>query len=131
MVAIATIGVGCGAGGGTPAALRGGRDVYADRCSSCHGASGKGGVGPALDNVLETWPSCDDHQLWISLGTEGWKSQRGPTYGANATAITQVMPGHADVLTPIEIASVAAFERIQYGKGDMATELAACGVPAD
>jgi mono/diheme cytochrome c family protein len=102
--------------------------VYADNCSVCHGSRGQGGVGPALSNVRETWPSCDDHQEWIALGTERWKSERGPVYGADDVPITKVMPAHGERLTPEEIAEVAAFERVEYGDGDQAIELAACGL---
>ena len=108
-----------------------GRGVYADRCSSCHGSNGRGGVGPSLVDVRETWPDCADQQDWIALGSERWKAERGSTYGANDSPITKVMPQHATSLTPDEIAAVAAFERIQYGGGDEATELAACGLSTD
>ena len=127
VVAMIIIGVGCGAGSTTPE-LRTGRGVYADNCSSCHGSRGQGGVAPALSEVRETWPSCDDHQDWIALGTERWKAERGPDYGAHDTPVTRVMPAHADRLTAEEIAAVAAFERVEYGGGDPATELAACGL---
>jgi mono/diheme cytochrome c family protein len=127
VVAMVIIGVGCGPGSTTPE-LRTGRGVYADNCSTCHGNRGQGGVGVALSEVRETWPSCDDHQDWIALGTERWKAERGPVYGADATPVTKVMPAHADRLTSDEIAAVAAFERVEYGGGDAATELAACGL---
>ncbi len=120
--------VACAPGGDTPAALRKGRDVYGDRCSSCHGSTGEGGVGPSLKNVRSTWPSCADHQEWVALGSEGWKLAHGPTYGANNAQVTKVMPGHADTLSEEEIAAVAAFERVQYGGGDATSELAACGL---
>jgi mono/diheme cytochrome c family protein len=125
------IGVGCGSGSVTSESLRMGRGVYADNCSSCHGSSGQGGVGPSLANVLETWPDCADQQDWITLGSERWKAERGPTYGANDKPVAKVMPEHAKSLTPDEIAAVAAFERVQYGGGDEATESAACGLPDD
>jgi mono/diheme cytochrome c family protein len=112
----------------TPTALRTGRDVYGDNCSSCHGDSGGGGVGPSLENVLATWPSCADQIEWITLGSSRWKVVHGTTYGANETPIGGVMPGHDETLSPDEIAAVAAFERVQYGGGDEATELAACGI---
>ena len=126
---MAIIAVGCGAGEATPASLRAGRSIYADQCSVCHGNRGQGGVGPSLSEVRETWPDCDDHQEWIALGSEGWKTEHGPTYGADDSPITEVMPGQAESLTPIEIAMVAAFERVEYGGGDAVAELAACGVP--
>jgi len=123
------VGVSCGPGSSTPESLRAGRGVYGDSCSTCHGNRGQGGVGPSLSDVRDTWPSCDDHQEWIALGSEGWKAEHGPAYGASDTPITKVMPGHADRLTPGEIAAVAAFERVEYGDGDPAVELAACGLP--
>lgn len=124
------IGVSCGPGSTIPE-LRTGRGVYADNCSTCHGDRGQGGVGVALSEVRETWPSCDDHQDWIALGTERWKAERGPVYGADDTPVTKVMPAHADRLAPDEIAAVAAFERVEYGGGDPATELAACGLTGE
>jgi mono/diheme cytochrome c family protein len=123
------IGVGCGPGSATSESLRVGRGVYGDRCSACHGKRGQGGVGPSLSDVLETWPVCADQQEWIALGSERWKAEHGPTYGADDTPVTKVMPEHATTLTPDEIAAVAAFERIEYGGGDRATELETCGVP--
>lgn len=122
------VGVSCGPGSATSESLRAGRGVYADNCSACHGNRGQGGVGPSLSNVRDTWPSCDDHKEWISLGTEGWKSERGPVYGANDAPIKKVMPPFGERLTPEEIAAVAVFERVEYGGGDAAAELAACGV---
>jgi mono/diheme cytochrome c family protein len=122
------VGVSCGPGSATPESLRAGRSVYGDHCSTCHGKRGQGGVGPALSNVLETWPGCDDHRAWIALGSEGWKADHGPTYGADDIPITKVMPGHALTLTPAEIAAVAAFERVEYGGGDPTTEMTACGL---
>ena len=133
IVAIMIIGsaMGCGSGANMPTALRAGRGVYGDRCSSCHGNSGQGGVGPSLADVRETWPECDDQQAWIALGSVNWKAERGPTYGADDTPVTKVMPGHAETLSPEEIAQVAAFERVEYGSGDPVEELEACGLPAD
>ena len=129
IVAMIVIGVGCGPGSTTAPELRTGRGVYGDNCSTCHGNRGQGGVGPALSDVRETWPSCEDHQEWIALGSGGWKAEHGPTYGASDIPITKVMPPHAERLTPDEIAAVAAFERVEYGGGDPAGELAACGLP--
>lgn len=125
---VVALAVGCGPGTATPESLQVGRGVYAGSCSTCHGNRGQGGVGPSLSNVRDTWPSCDDQQEWVSLGSEGWKLQHGPVYGAEDTPIKSVMPGHAETLTTEEIAAVAAFERVEYGGGDPAVELAACGV---
>lgn len=127
--AMIVIAVGCGSGAATSESLRAGRGIYGDRCSACHGNRGQGGVAPSLSDVLETWPDCADQQEWIALGSERWKLERGPTYGANDALVSKVMPEHATTLTPEEIASVAAFERVEYGGGDQATELEACDVP--
>lgn len=127
-VFVTLVALSCAPGEAAPEALRNGRGVYGDRCSSCHGDAGQGGVGPSLENVLNTWPSCVDQMEWIALGSEGWKKAHGPTYGANHTEITKPMPGHADTLSDEEIAAVAAFERVEYGGGDADTELAACGL---
>ena len=130
-VAVTVVALSCAPGADTPAALRTGRGVYGDSCSSCHGDAGQGGVGPSLQNVLSTWPSCDDQKEWIALGSEGWKQAHGPTYGANDAEITKLMPGHANSLSDEEIAAVAAFERVEYGGGDPAVELTACGLTED
>lgn len=129
VVATMLVVVGCGTGDAPPEALRGGRDTYADRCSTCHGSSGQGGAGPAFDDVLAVWSDCSDQQRWISLGSERWSSEVGPEYGDTDRPITGVMPGHGDELSDREIAEVAAYVRVQYGGGDLDTELAACGLP--
>lgn len=127
MAPLSLVAVACG-GPSLSDALREGRDVYGDSCSSCHGDSGQGGVGPTLEAVMQTWPSCSDHQDWIALGSERWKAERGPTYGAADAPITAVMPSHDDRLTPRQIAAVAAFERVQYGDGDADAVLLDCGL---
>lgn len=128
MLTMVLIAVGCGPGESGSPELRTGRSIYADRCATCHGNRGQGGVGPALDQVLATWPSCDDQQRWISLGSEGWKELVGPTYGANDAPIDKVMPGQADLISEREIAMVAAFERVEYGGGEPAAVLSDCGL---
>jgi mono/diheme cytochrome c family protein len=128
VVVAVLIGVACGPSGPTAPELRAGREVYGNVCSTCHGNRGQGGVGPALDRVLSTWPSCADHQRWIALGSEGWKAEVGPTYGANDLEITKVMPGQSDSLTEREIAAVAAFERVEYGGGEVDAVLEDCGL---
>lgn len=133
LVAIASVvfAVGCAPSTATPDALRTGRSVYADNCSTCHGKRGQGGVGPNLSKVLEVWPSCTDHQTWIALGSDRWQLEHGSTYGAFDAPITNVMPAHDERLTDDEIAAVAAFERVEYGGGDAAAELRSCGLPDD
>jgi mono/diheme cytochrome c family protein len=125
VLAIAVLAVGCSTDS-QPDGFREGRSVYADTCSACHGSSGRGGVGPALDTVVETWPRCSDQIEWISLGSEGWRAEHGDTYGATEKPIEGGMPAHGDILTPQEIELVAAFERSQYGGLDSETALREC-----
>lgn len=125
----AVLAAACG-GGGEPSALDEGRSVYGDVCSVCHGSRGQGGVGPAFDDVVATWPSCVDQIEWIRLGSEGWKAEKGDTYGASAKPVDGGMPAQAGNLTEAQIAAVAAFERITYGGAEEALTLADCGVPA-
>lgn len=127
VASLALLAVSCG-GSTPPSGVALGREVYADSCSSCHGASGQGGVGPSLATVIATWPECSDHLRWISLGSAGWRDAVGETYGATAKPVQGGMPGHQGVLTAEQIAAVAAFERITYGGADEAETLAACGV---
>jgi mono/diheme cytochrome c family protein len=98
-----------------PVAL--GERVYGG-CASCHGASGGGGVGPALDTVLEVWPDYRDHMMWVKLGDPGWPAD---TYGANGKAKGSGMPGHAQ-LTDAELAQVVLYERFAFGDLDPTSE---------
>jgi hypothetical protein len=107
--------VACGGGSTLSDEFKEGRTLYGDYCAVCHGSGGQGGVGPALDVVVETWPSCDQQVEWVSIGSERWRAQYGETYGATGNSITAVMPPHDDRLTLDEIRKVSAFERIQYG----------------
>ena len=105
-----------------------GRTVYGDRCSVCHGARGQGEVGPGLAGVVATWPSCQDQQEWIALGSEGWRAEHGQVYGATSKPIEGGMPAHSGTLTADQIAAVAAFERVEYGGADLESTVRECGV---
>jgi mono/diheme cytochrome c family protein len=98
-----------------PVALGG--HVYGG-CASCHGATGGGGVGPALDSVLETWPDYRDHMMWVKLGDAGWPAD---TYGATDKPKNSGMPGH-DTLTDAELAQVVLYERVTFGGLDVTSE---------
>ncbi len=118
---------GCGeSSDGSP--LAEGKRIYADLCSVCHGSTGDGGVGPALDGVAVTWPSCRDQIAWIRLGSEGWKSEVGDTYGATGKPVNGGMPAQMGKLLDSEIAAVAAFERVIYGGVEESAALADCGL---
>jgi mono/diheme cytochrome c family protein len=83
------------------------------QCSSCHGATGGGGAGPAFTDgaVQETWPDYRDHMMWVRLGSEGWP---GDTYGANEKPKQGGMPPWA--LTDEELAQVVLHERVLGGE---------------
>ncbi|MET0727994.1 MAG: cytochrome c [Acidimicrobiales bacterium] len=94
-----------------------GETVYGG-CSSCHGAGGGGGTGPALDGVLETWPDFRDHIMWVKLGDADWP---GDTYGATDKPKGVGMPGHA-AMTDAELAQVVLYERTAFGGLDPTSE---------
>ncbi|OWY61318.1 hypothetical protein B7486_64415, partial [cyanobacterium TDX16] len=58
-----------------------GAAIYSERCASCHGGSGGGGVGPALADgaVLETFADPAAQVEWVALGSEGFLE--AGTYG--------------------------------------------------
>ena len=103
------------AGQETPYTL--GEAAYAG-CASCHGAGGGGGVGPALDTVLELWPDYRDHMMWVKLGDAGWPAD---TYGALGKVKGVGMPGHP-TMTDAELAQVVLYERTAFGGLDPTSE---------
>jgi mono/diheme cytochrome c family protein len=111
--------------------VREGRDVYGSVCSACHGSTGKGGVGPAFAGVVETFPSCDDHIKWVTLGSERWKAEVGEKYGATDKPIKKVMPEIGLQLSEREIAAVAAYERSTFAGVDVSVAEAECGFAED
>jgi mono/diheme cytochrome c family protein len=96
-----------------------GREIYAGKCASCHGAAGGGGVGPALTNgdVLLTFPDPLDHIAWVE-GGEASAAEDG-TYGdpsraggqRNVSTFAGRMPAFGTSLSPEEIAAVVRYER--------------------
>lgn len=108
--------------------LEAGRDTYRARCATCHGGNGEGGAGPALAGVIETFSSCDDQMQWISLGSERFESEVGPTYGDQDAEFTGVMPEFSATLTEEEIAQVAAFERHMFAGATQAEAAEGCGL---
>jgi hypothetical protein len=126
-------GGGAGSGGTDFIALGGdlftGAVTPAANCAGCHGASGQGGVGPPLGGVLTTFGSCADHVQWVLLGTQGWGSQVGNTYGDTGKQVGGggQMPGHA-ALTDEQLRSVTAFERVRFGGANPEETLVDCGL---
>lgn len=118
----------CGGGSGAQGPLAEGKTVYADVCSVCHGPSGEGGVGPALDQVAVTWPACEKHIEWISLGSDGWRAAYGDTYGATDRPVEGGMPAQLGSLLESQMAAAAVFERVTYGGVEEAAALKDCGL---
>ena len=92
-----------------------GAQVYRGQCSSCHGASGEGGAGPALaggESVL-TFPEESDHIAWVKSGSG---PLRGQLYGAEDREggqrgpATGGMPSFGN-LTDEEVEAVVLYER--------------------
>ncbi len=95
--------------------VQAGAGVYrAQGCSGCHGPAGGGGIGPALNGVLKTFPDFKDHVAWVRSGSAPFKGQ---PYGATGKIATGGMPGFAN-LTEAEVIAVVCHERVAYGKAD-------------
>ncbi len=93
-------------------------EVQYGGCASCHGATGGGGVGPALGTVLEVFPDYRDHVMWVKLGDAGWPAA---TYGATNKPKAVGMPGHP-TLTDAQLAQVVLYERAAFAGLDPASE---------
>ncbi len=120
-----------GLGGGGAQFLAIGQESYA-QCASCHGANGAGaGAFPGLTAVNTVFSSCADHIEWVELGTQGFQSAGRETYGDTAKAVGgsgAVMPAFGSSLTPEQLASVVAYERVAFGGGDAESVLTDCGL---
>jgi mono/diheme cytochrome c family protein len=96
--------VACGGGSSDDALddpeLQLGRDIYEQRCASCHGNDGGGGMGPALGDgaVVERLPDVADHRAVVVDGRGG------------------LMPAWGDVLDDDEIDAVVRYEREALGR---------------
>jgi len=69
-----------------------GERIFGQRCASCHGATGEGGVGPAFVGITERFPDVADHEMVVRDG-------RG------------TMPAFTGTLSDEQIALVVRFER--------------------
>jgi len=109
-----------------------GQQIYsgAAACAGCHGANGGGGVGPAFiaGELYTTFPTCSDHAKWIQLGSAGWQSEVGATYGAEDKVSIGGMPGFQGKLTEDELYAVVVFERVVFGGSQTEEVLTDCGL---
>jgi mono/diheme cytochrome c family protein len=106
--------------------MDGGRVVFRT-CTSCHGRQGEGGVGPALNDVLVTFPDCATHIRWVELGSEGWRREVGPTYGAQAKPAAGQMPAFGGLTEP-ELRQIAYYQRVRFGGAEPDEARRACGL---
>lgn len=81
-----------------PPQLELGRRIFAENCAICHGPTGAGGTGPALDaGLVDKYPDAKAQELVI-------------TFGRNA------MIGFSDRLTPDQISAVVVYTREALGR---------------
>ena len=101
--------------------LKEGASIYAANCSGCHGASGEGGTGRPLNEVLKTFPDLKDHVEWVTDGDRpngtpyGDPKRAGGQRIAGSDGFTTKMPGFKGTLTADEIAAVVRYERVEFG----------------
>ena len=104
-----------------------GQSIFEARCAACHGAAGGGGAGPALNGgaVLTTFSVCQEHILWVDLGSGGWEE---PTYGDTDKPVGGFgqMPGFGGQLDEEELAAVSLYERVAFGGEDLEVAEAEC-----
>jgi mono/diheme cytochrome c family protein len=117
----------CAGSGPTDTDYLEGRSVYGT-CAACHGGDGQGGVGPPLAGVRETFPDCTEHIRWVTFGSQRWKDEVGPTYGAQDKPIDAVMPEFGTSLTSDQAKQIALYERVRFGGADLESEKVACGL---
>jgi mono/diheme cytochrome c family protein len=100
-------------------------------CARCHGRGGEGGTGPQLSggSVLQTFPDCETHVQWVTLGSNNWPEG---TYGAPQKPVRGGMPSFGiEVGGPLseqEVRAVVLFERVQHGGLPLEVALTECGL---
>lgn len=64
-----------------------GRDVFASRCSNCHGSAGGGGTGPRLAGTVEdTYPDPADQEAVVREGRRSMPAFGGSLSNAEIEA---------------------------------------------
>jgi mono/diheme cytochrome c family protein len=90
-----------------------GTEVYGS-CSSCHGASGGGGVGPELMTVTQTFPDYQSHVWWIvngSLAVSPGSAYGSPDREGGQRISAGGMPAWGVALSAQELLAVVYHER--------------------
>lgn len=104
-----------------------GTEVYSSSCASCHGATGGGGAGYALNNgsVEATFPHIEDQIRYVYYGTDGYNAAGIEIYGnpdreggPHVTGGMGPMPAWGSQLTQAEIVGVICHERYTLGGAD-------------
>jgi mono/diheme cytochrome c family protein len=124
-----------------------GAQIYGDKCSGCHGATGGGGSGPAFagGDLLKVFPKWDEQVHWVDVGSANWTKVTGSeTFGETKKPIdaNKVMPGFGpdgdSSLTCSEIVLVVRYEREHFAGAEpdtdldaLAEQIAAGETPAD
>jgi cytochrome c6 len=94
-LAIAVFAAGCGGGGSngtgtaSPSELNRGKEVFTDRCGSCHtlsAAGTRGGVGPNLDEVK---PDEATVKMTVTNGRGGMPAFKGQLPAKDIEAVAQ------------------------------------------
>ncbi len=90
-----------------------GEELFVANCAACHGATGGGGVAPALADpqLLETFPDFDEQLTFVAEG-----SVAGEPYGAAGDVGTGAMPGFGGQLSEEELRAVVIYERFLAGE---------------
>lgn len=110
-----------------------GAEVYGrtGSCAGCHGDNGEGGAGPAFAGgaVTAAFSVCEEHVVWVRLGTQAFGAEVGQTYGDLAKPVGGggIMPGFGQ-LTDDELRAVVLYERVRYGGEAEEVSLEACGL---
>jgi mono/diheme cytochrome c family protein len=103
-----------------------GQAVYAANCAGCHLASGNGGTGRDLHEVLKTFPNVEDHVAWVENGSPDAGTPYGDPEREGGQRVSQsggypAMKGFKDELTAEQIAAVVYYERVEFGGQEPAT----------
>ncbi|MBI2705823.1 MAG: c-type cytochrome [Actinobacteria bacterium] len=103
--------------------LDAGAVLYANKCASCHGGAGGGGVGRQLSGgeVLKTFPNIEQQMEFVRLGDAGFdgKPYGDPSREGGARTGggfgSARMPAFKDSLTQTELFEVVRYEREKLG----------------